>query len=325
MKSNLYANGVASALSNSLITKETYARMIEAKNYNEALDVLSETSFGSGVENENITSREDILNFETKKLINFVKTESPLKEFEEYFLLTFDYANISSFCKCQSLGVDFLPYVEAEGIYTTAQIKEYILSKQYNNFNNPFIKQALVQFDKIESLFSDGWEVDFIFKKYMYKNLLKLCSKYNILKELITNKIDAENLSVAMRATTHFQFEGQLLDGGNLNKQTLQKVFNKQKDAVNDIKNDTIKQLAKLCLTKESSSYSKFEVIKNTLELRLFSEKQFEIETIAPFAMYVFKSLTQIKNVRLILSYQFNNLKDNIASKFLEVKSWKIT
>lgn len=324
MKSNLYTNGVVSALSNSLITKETYTRLIDAKSYDEAFGVLSETSFGAGIENQNATSREEILNFETKKLIEFVKRESPIDEFVDFFLLSFDYANISNYCKCQVLGVDFLPYVDAEGTFTLSQIKENISSKHYDNFNNSFLKKALLKFDSVSATAEEGWEVDFIFKKYMYQNLLKVCSKQKILKELVTHKIDAENLSVAMRAKTQFQLESQLLEGGTLNKQIFIKIFRKEKNVLSDIKSECLKQMAKLCLLADNSGYSDFEVLKNTIELKLLASKQFDIESIAPFVIYVYKVLTQIKNIRLILSYQFNNLRDKISSKLLEVTVWKI-
>ena len=325
MKSNLYTNGVVSALTNSLISKETFNRMIDAKNYDEAFGVLSETSFGASSENESLSSREEVLNYETKKLINFVKTESPTEDFTKFLLLTFDYANILNFCRCQLLGVDFMPYVEAEGLYTLAQIKEYISAKHYDNFNNAFIKEALIKFDSVSSTTSDGWEIDFIFKKAMYQNLLKVCAKQKVLKELIINKIDAENLSVSMRATTQFQLESQLLEGGNLSKNTLLKLFRREKNVLSDIKQPTLNQMAKLCLSDENLRYSKFEKLKNIIELKVLLPKQYEIESIAPFVLYVYRVLTQIKNVRLILSYQFNNLKDKIASKFLEVTVWKKT
>lgn len=325
MKSNLYTNGVVSALTNSLISKETFNRMIDAKNYDEAFSVLSETSFGSTSESESINSREEILNLETKKLLNFVKTESPSEEFTKYILLTYDYANILNFCRCQLLGIDFLSYVEAEGLYTLSQIKEYILSKHYDNFNNTFIKEALIKFNDISATNVDGWEVDFIFKKYMYQNLLQVCFKQKVLKGLIINKIDAENLSVALRAKTQFQLESQLLEGGSLTKNTLIKIFKREKNVLSGIKQPILNQMAKLCMSEDSLRYSKFEKIKNTIELKLLLPKQYDIESIAPFVLYVYKVLTQIKNVRLILSYQFNNLKDKIVPKFLEVKVWKKT
>jgi hypothetical protein len=98
------------------------------------------------------------------------------------------------------------------------------------------------------------------------------------------------------------------------------KIFKREKNVLSSIEQPILNQMAKLCMSEDSLRYSKFEKIKNTIELKLLLPKQYDIESIAPFVLYVYKVLTQIKNVRLILSYQFNNLKDKIAPKFLEVK-----
>ena len=99
-KSFLYANGVVSAMSKNLISKESFTRMIDAVSAKEALNVLQETNFATGLTINSPFEIEDLLNFESKRFLIFVKNESPVEALKQYFLLQNDFANISSFCKC---------------------------------------------------------------------------------------------------------------------------------------------------------------------------------------------------------------------------------
>ncbi|MBQ3047927.1 MAG: V-type ATPase subunit [Clostridia bacterium] len=315
MKDNLYSNGVAAACSVHLLTNDIYNRLIEAKNLEEALSILSETSFVSSNNTQTDQLNKDEIVFqEFLKLIQFIKTESPNKNFLKFLLLPYDYNNIATFIKCGGEQV-FDDLVEVEGEYSKNLIKEFVQSKTYSNFNNKHIAAALEQVDAISN--KSGWETDFIFKNHLYKNLLELHGSDKVLKSLIANKVDCENLSVCLRAKTQYELESQLLTGGNLKKQTIVMLFEKKSSALNTIQNNHIKELAKVVL--EGSNYSKFEVMRNNLELNILRDHKYDIETLAPFAFYVYQKFADVKNVRLILSYQQNNLKDKIKNKLLGV------
>jgi vacuolar-type H+-ATPase subunit C/Vma6 len=151
----------------------------------------------------------------------------------------------------------------------------------------------------------------------LYQNLIAISKKNKVLSMIVSNKIDSENLSVCLRAKTLFEFESQLLCGGNIKKQVLTMLFNKKLSALDYINNAHIKKMAKIVF--EGSDYAKFEKLRNNLELNLLNELKYDIESISPFAYYVYRKITDIKNVRLILSYQENNLKDKIKNKLLGV------
>ena len=318
MKDNLYSNGVASALSTTLLTSDLYSRLIDAKGAEEALSILSETSFGSSSVNASqsvAVTKEEIIKSELCKLVNFIKAESPTQNFLQVLMLPYDYLNIATFIKCAG-DSSFDSIVEIEGCYSLNKIKEFIQSKNYAFFNNKYIQNALEEVDSI-STSQSGWEVDFILKKYLYKNLSELSKKEKTLKEIVSNKIDCENLSVCLRARTRFELESQLLSGGKLDKKVFVMIFEKNSSSLNSIQNEHLKKLAKIVL--EGTNYSKFEVLRNSLEINLLQDLKYNIESIAPFAYYVYKKLADIKNVRLILSYQENGLKDKIKNKLLGV------
>lgn len=315
MKDYLYSNGVASALSSTLLSKDIYSRLVDAKGVGEALSILSETSFGLSNSSQSTSlSKEEVVKAELNKLIDFIKKESPSQNFLQILLLPYDYANITTYIKCGG-DASFDALVEIEGLYSLPQIKEFVQSKNYLGFDNKYLKSALMEVDSLNN--QSGWETDFIFKKHLYKNLLELSKKDNILKSLVVNKIDCENLSVCMRAKTRFELESQLLCGGNLGKKTIIMLFEKKSSAVDEIKSLKVKKLAKIVL--EGTSYSKFEKLRNCLEINILDDLKYNIESIAPFAYYVYKKMADIKNVRLILSYQENGLGDKIKNKLLGV------
>ena len=58
MKDYLYSNGVASALSSTLLSKDVYSRLVDAKGVGEALSILSETSFGLSNSSQSTSTRD---------------------------------------------------------------------------------------------------------------------------------------------------------------------------------------------------------------------------------------------------------------------------
>lgn len=319
-ESYLYANGVVASLSSSLITKESFNRMIDSKTNVEALSILQETNFGSGIAIETPFQIEDILSFETKKLLSFIKTESPIEELVSFFTLPYDYNNISAFCKSLVLGQNASIFIEAEGSFEISKIKEYVTAKNFDGFNNKYIKSALNEFQAIASKPNiKGDEVDFLFKKYLYDNLLEVCSKNTIIKKMVETRIDIENISCAMRSPTQYHLEQQLLDTINIDKDTLLQIFKKSKEALYRVTNPLLSKFVKLALQEnKEKSFVEFEKLKNTYPLLFLEDKKNDIDSIGPFASYCFKRMIEIKNIRLIMSYHNNNLSDYIKKRFLE-------
>ena len=318
-KSFLYANGVVSSKTKNLITKDCFNRMIDASNSKEALNILQETNFGAGLTVESPFEVETLLKHETKKLLKFVKEESPMEALTQYFLLPFDYANISSFCKGLILQQDTFDFVEAEGNYDWLKIKDLISSKNFSGFNNKYIEQSLKEFQELSAKNDlKGFEIDFLFKNYLYKNLLDVCKKDKVLKDLVAVKIDIENISTAMRSPNQAMFEKQVMQG-NLSFAVLTKLFNKDNSVLMQIENPILNKFATLSLKEDkSSSFVEFEVLKNCFVFEQLNKDKYNIDSLAPFALYCFQKEAEIKNVRLIMSYQNNNLKDKIRQRFLE-------
>lgn len=320
-KSFLYANGVVASLSNTLVTKESFNRMIEAKTNEEALNVLQETNFASGIAIENPFQIEELLNFETNKLLTFIKNESPVEELVSYFALPYDYNNVSAYCKSIVLGQNVNNFVEVEGLLELSKIKELITTKNFDGFNNKYIKSALVEFQVIASKPNiKGDEVDFLFKKYLYQNLQEACKKNAITKLMVETNIDIENISTAMRASSQYHLEQQTLQGGVMDSETLLQIFKKSKDVLLKVSNPLLTKFVKLALSdNKEKSFVDYEKLKNTYPLALLENKKNDIDSIGPFANYIFKKQIEIKNIRLIMSYHNNKLGEYIKKRYLEI------
>ncbi len=319
-KSFLYANGVVASLTGNFVTKESFNRMIEAKTNVEALSVLQETNFASGVAIETPFQIEELLSFETKKLLNFIKQESPVEQLISYFALPFDFNNVSAFCKSIVLGQNSSNFIEAEGLYEISKIKELVNTKNFDGFNNKHLKSALVEFQVLASKPNiKGDEVDFLFKKHLYENLKEACHKNAITKMLVETNIDIENISTAMRAPSQYHLEQQTLSGGTLSNKTLLEVFKKNKEAMLSNLSPVLTRFVKLALSEnKEKAFVEFEKLKNTYPLTLLESKKNDIDSIGPFANFVFKKQIEIKNIRLIMSYHNNNLSEHIKKRYLE-------
>ncbi len=319
-KSYLYANGVVSALSTKLITKDCFNRMIEAKSNIEALNILQETAFGSGLTIDSPFEIEELTTFETKKLLNFIKEESPSEELTNLFLLPYDYSNIAGVCKAIVLNQDEIDFVEVEGLYEISKIKDLISSKRFEAFNNPFIENCLKDFQELSvKNLNMGYEIDLIFKTYLYKNLLDMSKKSKLINEIVNIYISIENISIAMRSNNVFIMQQQLLKGGFLTEDNLLKVFNKDNSVLSEIKNNVVKKFVEIALMDDNKeAFVRFEILKNNFVFSMLLPRKYDNDSLTPFALYCFEREAQIKNVRLIMSYQNNNLSKEIKKRFLE-------
>ena len=314
-KGILYSNGVVSRLSQNLLTKDFLNRLVDCQSIKDMLSLIEETPFGFSEEETTINEK---MNLETNKLLEFVKLESPDEKFTQFFLLPFDYENLQTFCKCSILNFEPKSYIATEGLYSYDQIKSNLITKNYSNFNNKFITSALKEFNKLsQDKTLNGWEVEFIFKKFLYMNLLKI-SANTILNKLVKSKITIENIYTASRAKTQFELESQVLDGGYINKNDLFLIFNRDKSALNLNVDITILPFIKLALNEKSfDGIINFEKNRQAFETKYFGSLKDNIETIAPFAYYCYKKLNDIKNLRLALSYMENGLNKETKKRIL--------
>ena len=318
-KGVLYSNGVVASLTQNLLTKEFLNRLSECSSIENLKSLLEETSFSLSEDDQTINEKMQI---ELDKLVEFVKTESPNDKFTQFFLLPFDYENLQTICKCLVCNLDFNKYLQTEGIFTNDQIKNNVTSKTYKNFNNTFIEKSLKEFDKLfQEKTLNGWEIESIFKKNMYENLLKISSN-SILNEIVNCQITIENISVSMRAKTQFELESQIINLGYLDKKKLLLIFNKDKSVLNVITNQYIEPFVKLALHgKTNENIVKFEKLRQSFIVKSLSKNKDNIQTFAPFAYYCYKKLSDIKNIRLAYSYAENGLNEEIKKRL--IAPWK--
>ena len=163
----------------------------------------------------------------------------------------------------------------------------------------------------------NGWEIETIFKKAMYENILKI-STNDLLKKLINSLATIENISIATRAKTMFEFESQIINFGFLTKNQLTLIFEKKKEILNYNLEKDIFPFVKLAISDKSfDNVVKFEKLKQNFSASYFDKNKNRVETFAPFACYVYKKLNDIKNIRLAFSYVENGVNGETKKRFL--------
>lgn len=314
-KGILYSNGVVSSLSQNLLNKDFFTRLSECNSTYEMQEIIEETSFAFSQEETTINEK---MLIETNKLIDFVKNESPDENFLKFFLLPFDYQNLQTYCKCLVLNIEANNYIKVEGLYSYDQIKNNLITKNYDNFKNPYIEKAIKYFNKLsQDKNLTGWEIELIFKKAMYENLLKISSN-PILNKLVKYEITIENIYMSSRAKTHFELESQFIPNGYLNKENLLQIFNKDKAILNVCSDRNIMPFIKLAIGENTNeSIIKFERNRQVFKAKYFYQNKNSVETISSFAYYVYRKLNDIKNVRLAYSYVENGQSKEIKKRIL--------
>jgi vacuolar-type H+-ATPase subunit C/Vma6 len=306
-----YANGVASAKSNDLVSLTLLEQMTNAKDFNSCLSLLSSTPLFVGIDENNI---DDVLLQKKQELYDFIRTDSPFDEITNFFLLAQDFDNLGVLCRLASAGKKYSNTSFVKGLSSIEDLN--LLCQVGGNCNIPSqLSKAFSHMPKDMSLS----QIDLHFKQKKYETL-KALTKSHIMKIVLFNILDLQNIGVVLRAKSKEEFEKNKVATGNLSNQILLKLFNRDKSVLYNLSGVT-KDIASLVfLSSQEKAYEKIDKLSNELPLLSLSSFAKDTDSIAPFLEYCFLYLVQLKNIKMILSLKRNDVKCNLLGKLLGVK-----
>ena len=306
-----YANGVASAKSNDLVSLTLLEQMTNAKDFNSCLSLLSSTPLFVGIDENNI---DDVLLQKKQELYDFIRTNSPFDEITNFFLLAQDFDNLGVLCRLASVGKKYNNTSFVKGLSSIEDLN--LLCQVGENCNIPSqLSKAFSHMPKDMSLS----QIDLYFKQKKYETL-KALTKSHIMKIVLFNILDLQNICVILRAKSKEEFEKNKVATGNLSNQILLKLFDRDKSVLYNLSGVT-KDIASLVfLSSQEKAYEKIDKLSNELPLLSLSSFAKDIDSIAPFLEYCFLYLVQLKNIKMILSLKRNDVKCNLLGKLLGVK-----
>lgn len=316
MKGNtIYASARAKALENKLVGEEKLNRMLECKTANDALKVLTESGFGEGTQIDSVLDFERLIFAEYEKFRSFLIETCPDENILKYFLLPYDYRNAQAYIRKKYLKTDVSAMINAGGLYKSGDLAEKIMKDDYSGLTVN-LKNALLECD---NLFVDkkatGSAVDSIFKKAMYKDLCACSKSHTELKAIYTEYADVINVLTALRVKNYDKFKTLKLSGGKIDDKVFKYLSETDEIVIDKIKKDVLSQ-GLLESIKEYVQGKPLEVIEKYYDdyaVKYFKKELYDTSSIRPYLLYCFYTVSEFKNVRIVMVGLINNLdKDEI-------------
>lgn len=300
-----YSNGVASAKSRELFSKSFYDQLINAKDYNSCLELISST-FWVG-ETQDI---DKMLDSKKQELFDFIKYNSPSREIIDFFLLAQDFDNLGVICRLMSVGKNLHTTLVA-GETNPKDLACFLETGVTRN-----IDKALFKAFKNKPNDLSLSQIDLYFKQKKYETL-KSKMKSQIMKNLLFDTLDLQNICVMLRCENKDVFLKNKVVSGFLNEKVLNKIFEKDESVLFELSGLT-REIAEIAFVKnKQKAFAQIDRLAS--ELPLLSIKPFakETDTVAPFLEYCFSYLAQLKNIKMILSLKRNGVKCSLEDKIL--------
>lgn len=306
-----YSNGVASAKSRELFSKSFYDQLINTKDYNSCLDMILAT-FSIGNEQD----IDEMLDSKKQELFEFIKHNSPSKEIIDFFLLAQDFDNLGVICRLISVGKN-LNTTLVSGETSPKDLACFLETGATYNIDNDLLNAFK---NKPNNLSLS--QIDLYFKQKKYE-ILKSKMKSQIMKNLLFDTLDLQNICVMLRCENKEDFLKNKVVSGYLNEKTLNKIFEKDESVLFELSGLT-RNVAEIAFVKnKQKSFAQIDRLAS--ELPLLSIRPFakETDTVAPFLEYCFSYLAQLKNIKMILSLKRNSVKCSLEDKVLGAKNGK--
>ena len=318
-KGYLYTNGVIAAISKRLISKENFTKIIDAQNASNSLMILNNTSFVTGKKVNSVYDVNRLIVNEEISLNNFLKKECPNQIFIDYVSAQKDFYNLETIYKYKIFAVSYEANSFIEGSYPIAKIVECVSSENFDSLNNPLIKEMFEKINQVKDKRGNWQTIDLTFKKYYYKNLFNIVKNDKILKQILQNKIDLQNLITAIRIKTVEELENSYIENGKRDKNFFKQIMIGESAVSASSSLDYIDECLKNLKKCKSEDKLKLLNQQNELvEIKVLSKFAENIESIIPFLKYYYKKILELKNLRMIFSLKQNNLNSHIKERYLE-------
>ena len=317
-KGYLYTNGVIAAISNKLIKKETYLKMIESNSLDNAISLLNSTSFTNGKKINSVYDVKSLLDVEEININKFLKKECPISEFIDYINCLNDYRNLEYFYKSKFFNLNVNENNILEGKYSISIIKECLNLNKFDDLKSRFIKELFEKISQFKDKQKDWVKIDYCFKAECYKNLFFIVKNNKILFEIFKNKIDYQNINLCLRVKSFDEFKSQYLENGSLNLSFYETFYKTGNVSSLSSSNKVLDNLIKILKFDSKEKLSILNKESNLIELKTLSGFNEDIESPVPFLKYYYRKILEIKNLRMIFSLKLNNLNLNIKDRFLE-------
>ena len=319
MNSNqLYANGRLAVISTRLLGADKFQRLAECKTLVEALRVLTESGYGSGVTLDNVNDYEQILKTELDNAMSQLKELCYDVNAVKFLLCKYDYTNAKLLMKGKYLREDFTCYCFDNASYDKVKMQEAFVNDTYSQFGK-FMAKAC---DQIDTEYANGNRspqvVDKLLDQACFDEMRHYAkrSSSRVVYKLYDWFVNTSNLMLIYRLKKAGygaeEYAKWIVNGASIKQQTLLNLWDNEAIAM-DLP-ELYRKFYALCNTA-NTSLKLAEQEQTAYRNRLIADYA-DLLTIQPALQYFFNKVDETEKVRRVLIDVKNGVdKDKIKDK----------
>jgi V/A-type H+-transporting ATPase subunit C len=322
----LYSVTRIRAMETKLLDKAKIERMIEARNADEILKILSETEYGSSIsEMKDIEDYEIILSKELAKTYELLREISPVPELTNLFSLRYDIQNLKTLLKSSYLGEENDGLLSNIGTMSSQQLAKMVKEKDFRDLD-PVIGECMEQIVGEFTVNPDPQLIDVTLDKCLYNLMYKTArdNKSSYLMDYISVQIDLINIKslVRVKAMGYGRdfLKKVILSNGNLDYAFFNDIFDESLETL--IEKLAFKDYGKVIEEGISSyvktkSLTKFEKLSDDFIFELAKKGKYVAFGIEPLVGYLMAKENEAKIVRMIMVGKINEIPNELIRERL--------
>jgi V/A-type H+-transporting ATPase subunit C len=322
----LYSVTRIRAMETKLLDKAKIERMIEARNADEILKILSETEYGSSIsEMKDIEDYEIILSKELAKTYELLREISPVPELTNLFSLRYDIQNLKTLLKSSYLGEENDGLLSNIGTMSGQHLAKMVKEKDFRDLD-PVIGECMEQIVGEFTVNPDPQLIDVTLDKCLYNLMYKTArdNKSSYLMDYISVQIDLINIKslVRVKAMGYGRdfLKKVILSNGNLDYAFFNDIFDEPLETL--IEKLAFKDYGKVIEEGISSyvktkSLTKFEKLSDDFIFELAKKGKYVAFGIEPLVGYLMAKENEAKIVRMIMVGKINEIPNELIRERL--------
>ena len=319
MKATDYAgtNALIRVYETRLLRNEQFETMLQASSFEEAVNVLKDSSYRQDV--EKIKENKDyelLIDNEMQRTFKELFEISPEPRLIEFFSLRYSYHNLKILLKAKLVGENF-DYLLLDIGKEPLSALRHVVEAGKSEVLHPIIIEALEDALDYYEEYHNIQAIDIILDRFYFRHIKALSLELNEPKiiELANLFIDFNNLSILCRAIDQKQtrnfLHAVLSSSGDVSKATLIELASEDLGSLSKklmkLPYKTIIQAATNSETRQISPI-KIDLETDNSLMKFFQMAKFEVFGPMPILAYLYAKQTEVRNLRLILVGKKNQI-----------------
>lgn len=293
-----------------LMSRADLLKVIEAKQFNQAMAVLAEFGYGDGKELTNPRDFEQVLRSEQRRVKALVFSVVPDKSELEMLLYPADYHNVKVLLKAEFLGIDPESYLTDGGMIPAEKLRRMVQDRNLVFLSVP-MKEAINEAVDLFAKGRDPQEIDIILDKACYRDMAGAAAQTDnaFLQGYVRLLIDMLNVNTFVRLRQMNKpwafFQKVFLEGGQIDQRVLIGSYEEPYQQLADklAPYGFREVLASGAVTaRDTGKYTLMEKLCDDMRMHYLRDAKYVMMGLAPVAAFYLAKESEIKNLRMVLT-----------------------